>query len=76
MYNNDIIDLLIYQKSTNNTCKNTFGFRKYLVQLTPFKRDSSGKMKGLCEVTISSSWVWWIMFFFVHKCRCILETAF
>lgn len=54
MYNNDIIDLLIHQKSTNNTFKHTFGFRKDLVQLTPFKRDSSGKMEGLCEVTISN----------------------
>lgn len=75
MYNNYIIDLLIHHKSTNNTFKHTFGFRKDLVQLTPFKIDSSGKMEDLCQVTVSSTWVWWIMFF-LHKCRCILETAF
>lgn len=62
MYNNDVIDLLIHKKSTDNTFKHTFDVRKDLVQLTPFKGDSSGKMEGLCEVTISSSWVWWIIF--------------
>lgn len=67
MYNNDIIDLLRHQKSTNNTFKHgTFGFRKDLVQLTAFKRDSSGKMEDLCEVTISSSWEWWIIFFYTN----------